>query len=74
MQLETLPKNIKLVTPDNSMVAYREITKEENTLRINLKIEINKSEYSANEYAMVKDFYNKVFDTLNEPILLKDKL
>ena len=74
LQLETLPKNIKLVTPDNSMVAYREITKEENTLRINLKIEINKSEYSANEYAMVKDFYNKVFDTLNEPILLKDKL
>jgi hypothetical protein len=73
-QPESLPKNIKLVTPDKSMVAYREIKSVENTITIGFRIEINKAEYDAEEYDMIKGFYKQLFDALNEPILLKQKL
>lgn len=73
-QPESLPKNLKLVTPDNSMVAYREIKKADNAITIGLRIEINKSEYDAEEYDMIKGFYKQLFDALNEPVLLKQKL
>lgn len=73
LQLESLPQSIKLVTPDNSMVAYREVKKNENTIDVNIRIEINKSEYDADVYDMVKGFYGKLVEALNEPILLKSK-
>jgi hypothetical protein len=73
-QPESLPKNMKFVTPDNSMVAHREIKKTENVISIGFRIETNKSEYDAEEYDMIKGFYKQLFDALNEPILLKQKL
>ena len=71
---ESLPKSMRLVTPDNSMVAYREIKMLENSITVGLRIEINKSEYDASEYDMIKNFYKQLFDALNEPIVLKQKL
>jgi hypothetical protein len=71
--LESIPKNIKLVTPDNSMIAYREVKTSDNIIEVNVRVEINKSEYDADVYDMVKSFYGKLVEALNEPILLKAK-
>jgi hypothetical protein len=73
LQLESIPKNIKLVTPDNSMIAYREVKTSDNIIEVNVRVEINKSEYDADVYDMVKSFYGKLVEALNEPILLKAK-
>ena len=73
LQVESVPKNVKLVTPENSMAAYTEIEKIGKEIIIRLTVEINKTEFPAESYSMVQDFYKKMFETLNEPVLLKSK-
>jgi len=70
---ESIPKNMKLVSPDNSMSVSRQIELNSNSLRIMLKIEFNKTEYLADEYDMVQEFYKKMMDVLSEPVVLKTK-
>jgi hypothetical protein len=73
LQIESLPKKIKMTTPDNSMSIYREVQLKEKMVEINMAIEINKTVYTADEYYIVKEFYKGMFDLLNEPIVLKAK-
>ena len=55
------------------MSVYREVQVKEKVVEINMAIEINKTVYAADEYDMVKEFYKKMFDLVNEPIVLKAK-
>ena len=73
LQIESLPKKIKMTTPENSMSVYREVELKEKNVEINMIIEINKTIYTADEYDVVKEFYKRMFDLLNEPIVLKAK-
>ncbi|HZF65166.1 MAG TPA: hypothetical protein VEZ55_11800, partial [Chitinophagaceae bacterium] len=73
LETESIPKNIRLVTPDNSMAFIREIKRVENEIQIGLRVDINKSEYIPAEYHLVKDFYKKMFEAINEPIVFKAK-
>lgn len=71
---EPLPKNIKLVTPDKSMVLNRIIEQSGNIIRIRLEIDINRTLIPAQEYPVVREFYKKMIDLLNEPVIIKAKL
>lgn len=70
---ESLPKDIRMMTPDKSFLVIREIKKQENKVNVNMKIEFNKSVYEAEEYPAVQAFYKKLFDLLNEPVVLTSK-
>ena len=70
---EALPKNIKMQTPDEAMVLFRQVSQTGNTLQIDVRVSINQSEFSAEDYPGVQGFYKKMIDLLNEPIVLKAK-
>jgi hypothetical protein len=40
---------------------------------VKARIEFFKSKYGADDYFVVKDFFGKMIDMLNEPIVLKAK-
>ncbi|MFL5772691.1 MAG: DUF3857 domain-containing protein [Flavisolibacter sp.] len=73
MLVESLPKDSKMITPDNSLVFLREIRQNGNEIRVNLRIEFNASEFSSENYDGIKDFFKKMTDMLNEPVVLKNK-
>jgi hypothetical protein len=73
MEPETLPKSFRMVTPDNSMSALREIRRQGDKIEIGLVISINKPEFTAEEYETIRLFYKQLFEVLNEPIVLKTK-
>lgn len=70
---ETVPKNMKLVMPDKSMTMSRDLQITGNTIQVRVNVSIDKTDFGANEYPLVKAFYKQMFDLLNEPIVLKAK-
>lgn len=70
---ETLPKTIRMVTPDKSMTIIRQVQQVENTIQVGVKIDFYKTEYPADEYPVVQGFYKQMIELLNEPVVLKEK-
>lgn len=70
-----IPKNISLVMPDKSIVLNRTLVfdKEKNLVISRIDLDINKPVFTPYEYPAVKDFYKKMVDYLNEPLVLKNK-
>jgi len=50
-----------------------ELDKELNSIRCMILIEFKKSLYEAETYPMIKDVYQKMFEFLKEPVVLKKK-
>ncbi|MFT3823484.1 MAG: DUF3857 domain-containing protein [Chitinophagaceae bacterium] len=73
MEPETLPKNIRLIMPDTSIVLHREMAYGDNTISIRYKIDITHSVFTADEYPYLKEFYKKMVAILNEQIVLRKK-
>jgi hypothetical protein len=71
--VDALPKDITLKTPDQDLRISRKTTKNGNTISVSMQIDINNIMYSADDYDLVKQFFTKMIDVLNEPILLKEK-
>ena len=73
--VDALPKPVKLVNGDETVVLTRQITKDEsnNTVVARINIELKKSLYTTAEYDAVKDFYKKMFALLDEQVVLKKK-
>ncbi len=70
---DVLPENISMIMPDTSIIFNRSIQAEENILNVRISVEFKKSFYPASNYPVFKEFYKKLFDKLNEPILIKMK-
>lgn len=73
LTVETLPKNKKMVTPDRSLSVSRFVQQTDDRIEIRLNIAINRERFLADEYEMVKAFFNEMIDFVNEPLLLKSK-
>jgi len=73
MELEELPKNIKMIMPDTSIVLQRFMQKNENSVSMRITLEIKRPTYYADEYPDFKEFYSMLFDKLNEQIVFKKK-
>ena len=73
--IDALPKSVKLMDPDGDIVFTRLVfaDKEENDMRIVSTFEIKQNLYSVNQYDIIKVFYKKLFEMLNEQIVLKKK-
>jgi hypothetical protein len=71
LKIESLPKSITLISQDKSMTMVRKITVEGDQIFLSMQIEINRSVYVPEEYDMVRGFYNKMIELINEPVVLK---
>jgi Domain of Unknown Function with PDB structure (DUF3857) len=70
---EELPQNITFIMPDKSIVLSRFTEVNENNLSIRITIEFKKPYYSVSNYHEFSAFYKKMFDYLNEQIVIKKK-
>lgn len=72
---EELPKNINLVMPDRSLSFLRSVNYDLNskTVAIRMKLEINQPIFGPEKYPSVSQFFKKMVDLLNEPLVLKKK-
>ena len=73
MEPEELPKNIKMIMPDTSIVLQRFMQKNENSVSLRIILEIKRPTYYADEYPDFKEFYAQLFERLNEQIVFKKK-
>jgi hypothetical protein len=73
--IDVLPKSIRLVNPDKTVDFVREIMMDEASrkLVIRIKMDFKRSFYPADEYETIKEFYKKMFELLNEQVVLKTK-
>lgn len=73
--IDALPKSIKLSNADRDIIFTRTVTKEkdQNELRLLATFEIDKNLYPVGQYDIIREFYKKLFDLLNEQIVLKKK-
>ena len=68
-----VPENIVMSTSDNGIIFNRTMQVESNLLNVRMTIEFKKSFYTADSYPEVKEFYKKLFDKLNEQVVIKKK-
>ncbi|HET6768495.1 MAG TPA: DUF3857 domain-containing protein [Chitinophagaceae bacterium] len=72
-QFEELPKNIKMIMPDTSIIITRISQANENRLNMRVTLEFKKPFYTAGEYEGFREFYKKLFELLNEQFVIRKK-
>jgi hypothetical protein len=72
-QFEALPKNIKMMLPDTSVIFLRAATVTDNMLSVRIVLEFKQPVYSYQDYDYFREFYKKMFEMLNEQFVFKKK-
>jgi hypothetical protein len=70
---EGLPKNMKMIMPDSSIILQRLIQPGENSIDFRINVDFVKPYYAAGNYPLLHEFYKKLFSALNEQIVIKKK-
>jgi hypothetical protein len=68
---ESIPKPVSLSMPDNSISFKRIVSEEDGSILVNYSISFKKAIFTTDEYPGIRDFYKKMFEMLNEQIVLK---
>ncbi len=66
-----LPKNTTIVTPNKSIVFRRIVVEESGYITVYYNINFTQSVYQKEDYAILYAFYKKMYEMLNEQIVLK---
>ena len=72
-EFEELPKNIRMIMPDTSIVLRRLMEADSNSVNIRVTVNFEKPFYSANQYPEFQEFYKKLLVALNEQVVIKKK-
>lgn len=70
---DAIPKNMKMTTPDNSIVFSRYLSVEDNQLQFRINLDYDKPQYPADEYPDFQAFNKKLYELLNEQFVYKKK-
>ncbi len=70
-KIETLPKSKAISLPDNGGKFVYQINHDEYKIRINFKYILNKPYFYSNEYHALKEIFNQMILSQNEPVVLK---
>lgn len=73
LEPESLPKDLRLIMPDTSISFGRYLYYGDHKLTARYKIEISRSVFTADEYPLLKEFYKKMIDILNEQVVFRKK-
>ncbi len=68
-----LPENIAMATSDKGIIFHRTLQVESNLLNVRMTLEYKKTFYTADTYHEFKEFHKKLFDKLNEQVVIKKK-
>jgi len=68
-----LPKNTRMILPDTSIALTRLMQQDGNMISFRLTLDMNASGYSADSYPYIKEFFKKMYEILDERIVLKKK-
>jgi hypothetical protein len=71
--IESLPENLSMAMPDNSVVFNRNLKMEDNILAVRITVSFKRNFYAASSYKSFADFYKKISAKLSEPIVIKRK-
>lgn len=72
-QVDELPKVPGLIMADSSIILTRRFFHEENTIILRMMLEINRPVFGADEYADFREYYKRLYEMLNEQVVLKKK-
>ena len=70
-KIEALPKSITIVMPDNSIVFKRIVAQDNGSILVKYIINHKQTMYTLDKYQDVRGFYQKMYELLNEQIVLK---
>jgi hypothetical protein len=70
-EMDEMPKNVKMITPDTGMVFTRMSFFKDGMLTVRIQLEFKKLIYPTENYEEFKEFYKKLFDMLNERYVYK---
>ncbi len=68
---DVLPQSINMQMPDKGIVFKRVIAAEDGYILVHYVIDFKKPVYSKNDYDVIRNFYKKMFELMNEQIVLK---
>ncbi len=68
---DELPKNVKMIMPDTSIIFTRQIKTNNDLMNMRITLEFKKPVFTAEEYEFFREFYKKLFAMLNEQIVIK---
>ena len=68
-----LPESISMVTEDKGIVFTRTVNADGNLLNIRITVEFKQTFYPAGSYADFREFHKKMFEKLNEQVVIKKK-
>mgnify|MGYP001548075516 FL=1 len=72
-EFDELPHNISMIMPDTSIVLRRLLQADSSSIQFRINLDFSKTFYSAADYPLLQEFYKKLFNTLNEQIVIKKK-
>ena len=70
-KIEVLPKSLSLVMPDKSISFKRIAAEQDGDILVNYVVNYKKAVFTKDEYPAIHDFYKKMYELLNEQIVLK---
>lgn len=70
-KIEALPKSTNLLMPDKSISFKRVVAEQDGYIVILYVIDFKESLYPKQDYPTLRDFYKKMYEMLNEQIILK---
>jgi hypothetical protein len=70
-KVDALPKPITIIMPDQSIVFKRMVAQDNGTVLVRYSISHKKTIYFMEEYQDIRGFYKKMYDLLNEQVVLK---
>ena len=72
-QIEDLPKNIKMIMPDTSIIFKRYASVNNNSLSVSYSLDVKSPMYLVENYQDFNAFYKKLFEMLNESFVYRKK-
>jgi hypothetical protein len=68
---DALPKNVSMLMPDQTITFRRLIGEQDGIIMVRYLIDFKKSVFFKENYPELRDFYKKMYEMLNEQIILK---
>ena len=70
-KVNSLPISLNLVLPDKGIVFKRVVAEEDGIITLYYNIDFKKSVFAKEDYPKIYEFYKKMYEVLNEQIVLK---
>ena len=71
--MDDLPKNLKMITPDTSIVFIRRSVFENGILSVIMNLQFKSPVFPASDYETFKEYYKKLLALLNDKYVYKKK-